>query len=133
MFQKGNHSGSNLVPAIQEFLNGLDENFTFDVIYNPARGTVNIEEKSEGIHANSGFLVPSDFGIMNCMGNTDSDYPWRNIDGIFKAVGINSLQAINGVSRNTQMITYYQAITNRMKAALLIYTMLKMFIFTVPI
>ena len=50
-------------------------------IYSPARGTVNIEEQSEGIHSNNKLLVPSDFGIVNWMGNTGSDYPWRNIDG----------------------------------------------------
>ena len=42
---EGNYSGSNLVTAIQELLNGLDENFAFEVICKPARGTVNIEEK----------------------------------------------------------------------------------------
>ena len=89
-------------------LNGLDENFTFEVLYSPARGTVNIEEKPEGIHANSEFLVPSDFGIMNWMGNTDSGYPWRNTDGTIRAVGINHLQSINGVLQNTQMIHLHQ-------------------------
>ena len=39
----GNYSGSNLVTASQELPNGLDENFIFEVMYNPARGTVNIE------------------------------------------------------------------------------------------
>ena len=34
----GNYSGSNLVTAIQDLLNALDGNFTFEVIYNPARG-----------------------------------------------------------------------------------------------
>ena len=97
-----------MVTAIQELLNGLDENFIFDVIYNPARGTVNIKEKSEVIHADNEFLVPSDFGIMNWMSNTDSDYPWRNIDGTIKAVDINSPQSINGVLRNTQMIHLHQ-------------------------
>ena len=105
---EGNYSGSNLVTAIQELLNGLDENFTFEVKYNPARGTVNIEEKSEGIHANNKFRVPSDFGIMNWMSNTDSDYPWRNIDGTSKTADSNNLQYINGVLRNAQMIHHHQ-------------------------
>ena len=45
---------------------------------------------------------------MDWMGNTDSDYPWRNIDGIVKAVDINSPQSINGVLRNTQTIYLHQ-------------------------
>ena len=97
-----------MVTAIQELLNDLDENFTPEVIYNPASGTVNIEEKYEGIHANNGSPVPSDFGIMNWMGNTDLDYPWRNIDGISKAIDINNPQSINGALRNTQMIHLHQ-------------------------
>ena len=36
-------------------------------VYNPARGTDNIEEESEGIYATKAFIVPSDFGIMNWM------------------------------------------------------------------
>ena len=97
-----------MITAIQELLNGLDENFTFEVIYNPARGTVKIEEEYEGIHANSEILVPSDFGIMSWMSNTDSDYPWRNIDGTIKAIDINNPQSINGVLRNTKMIHLHQ-------------------------
>ena len=101
---EGNCSGTNLVTAIQELLHDLDENFTLEAIYNPARRTVNIEETSEGIHVNSKLLVPSGFGIMNWMSNTDSDYPWRDIDGTINTVYINNLQYINGVLRNTQMI-----------------------------
>ena len=97
-----------MVTAIQDLLNALDGNFTFEVIYNPARGTVNIKEKYEGIHATNASLVPSDFGIMNWMSNTDSDYPWRNIDDTIKAVDINNIQSINGVLRNTQMIHLHQ-------------------------
>ena len=73
-------------------------------MHNPARGTVNIEEKYEGIHANITFRVPSDFGIMNWMSNADSGHPWRNIGDSINAVDINNLQHINGVLRNTQMI-----------------------------
>ena len=73
-----------MVTAIQDLLNALDGNFTFEVVYNPARGTVNIEETYAGIHATNVFLVPGGFGIMNWMGNTDADYPWRNIDYILK-------------------------------------------------
>ena len=105
---EGNYSGSNLVTAIQDLVNAVDGNFTFEVIYNPARGIVNIEEKSEGIRATNAFLVPGDFGILNWMSNTGSDYPWRNIDDIIKAVDDNNLQSINGVLRNTQVIQLHQ-------------------------
>ena len=105
---EGNYSGANLETFIQELLNGLGEHFIYEVVYNPARGVVNIEQTYEGVHANNEFLVPSDFGIMNWMGNTDSGYPWRNIDGTFKAVDINSLHSVNGVSRNTQMSHRHQ-------------------------
>ena len=96
---EGNYSGSNLVTAFPELLHGLDESFIFQVTYNPARGTANIEEDSEGIHANNEFLVLSDFGIMNLMSNTDSGYPRRNTDGTIKAVDINNPQSIDGVLR----------------------------------
>ena len=97
-----------MVTAIQDLLNALDGNFTFEVIYNPASGAVIIEEKSEGIHANNAFLVPSDFGRMNWMSNTDSDYPWRYIDDSINAVDMNNIQYVNGVLRNTQKIHLHQ-------------------------
>ena len=92
----------------QDLLNALDGNFTSEVIYNPARGTVNIEEIFEGIHAANAFLVPSDFGIMNRMNNTDSNYPWREIDDTIRAMDINNPQSINGALRNTQTIHLHQ-------------------------
>ena len=69
------------------------------------------------------------------MSNTDSDYPWRNLDDIIKAIDINNLQYINGVLRNTQIIHLinYQTITNHTKAAVLIYSVLIIIIFTVRI
>ena len=45
---EGNYSCSHLVTAIQDLLNALDGNFTFEVTYNPARGTVSIEENMKG-------------------------------------------------------------------------------------
>ena len=42
------------------------------------------------------------------MSNTDSDYPWRNIDGTIKTVDTNNTQSINGVLRNTQVIHLHQ-------------------------
>ena len=67
-----------------------------------------LKKKPEGIHANNKLPVPSDFGIMNWVNNTDSDYPWRNVDGITKTVDTNNLQYSNGVSRNTQMSHLHQ-------------------------
>ena len=98
-----------MVTAIQDLLNALGGNFTFEVTYNPARGTVNIEGQSEGIHATNAFYqVPSDFGTMNWMSNTDSDYPWRNTDDTITAVDTNNIQYINGVLRHTQIICLHQ-------------------------
>ena len=45
---------------------------------------------------------------MNWVNNTDSDYPWRNIDDIIKAIDVNNIQPINGVLRNTPMIHLHQ-------------------------
>ena len=56
-----------------------------------------LKKRSEGTHANNAFLVPSDLGIMNWMSNTDSYYPWINIDDMIKAIDINNLQSVNGV------------------------------------
>ena len=60
------------------------------------------------MHATNAFPVPSDFGIMNWMSNTDSDYPWRNIDDTIKAAGINNPLSSNGVLKNAQMIHLHQ-------------------------
>ena len=35
------------------------------------------------------------------MSNTDSDYPWGNVDGTIKTVDINNIKCTNGVLRNT--------------------------------
>ena len=45
---------------------------------------------------------------MNWMSNTDSDYPWRNIDDTIQAVDLNNLQSISGVLRNTQVTHLHQ-------------------------
>ena len=94
---EGNYTGSNLVTAIQELLNGFADTFTFEVIDHPARGTISIEARSEGVNSNNKFLVPSGFGIMNWMSNTDSDYPWKDVDGNIQTVYINNIRYINGV------------------------------------
>ena len=41
---------------------------------------------------------------MTWMGSTDSDYPWKDSQGNITTVKIN-LQSINGVLRNSDMIT----------------------------
>ena len=38
------------------------------------------------------------------MSSTDSDYPWRDSQGNVTTVEISSLQPINGVLRNSDMI-----------------------------
>ena len=59
--------------------------------------------------------MPSDFGIATWMSGTDSDYPWRDGQGNITTVEINNLQSINGVLKNSDMITinleseYYRA------------------------
>ena len=45
---------------------------------------------------------------MNWMSNTDSDYPWKDIDGNIQTVDVNSLRSVNGVLRNTEMIHLHQ-------------------------
>ena len=102
----GNYTGSNLVAAIQELLNGTDDTFTFEVINHPARGTITIEVKPEGMHSNNKSLVPSDVGRMNWMSNTDS--PWEDIEGHIQTVDMNSPRSNNGLLRNTEVIHLHQ-------------------------
>ena len=104
----GNCTSSNLVTAIQEFLNGFADTFAFEVIYHPARGTISIQGKSEGVSSNNKVLVPSDFGTMNWVSNTDSDYPWKSIEGNIQIVYISNLRSINGVLRDTEMMPLHQ-------------------------
>ena len=97
----GNYNGLNLASSIQNLLNANEINFTFEVVYNAATGTIIIEEKSEGIHAGNSFEVPSDFGITYWGIGTDCDYPWRNVDETLVYPDVDNLQSINGVLRNT--------------------------------
>ena len=102
---EGNYKGSNLAAAIQDLLNGFAVTFDFEVVYHPARGTISIEAKSEGMGSHNKFYIPSDFGLMTWEGsNSYADYPWKNREGIVQTVEINNLQSINGVLRNTEMI-----------------------------
>ena len=40
----GNYNGYNLASSIQDSLNANEINFTFEVVYNTATGTIKIEE-----------------------------------------------------------------------------------------
>ena len=98
---EGNYNGYRLASGIQDLLNILgDVSFTFEVIYNTATGATKIEETTEG-QINT-FDIPTDFGITYWEVGTNGVYPWRNSANIIYP-GINSLQSINGVSRNTEM------------------------------
>ena len=94
-----------MASGIQDLLNGFAVTFNFGVLYQPARGTTTIEAKTEGMGSHNKFHIPSDFGITAWMSSTDSGYPWRDRQGNITTVEINSLQPINGVLRNSDMIT----------------------------
>ena len=104
-----------MASGIQGLLNGFGVTFDFEVLYHPARGTITIEAKSEGMGSHNKIYIPSDFGIMTWMGSTGSDYPWKGSQGNVQLVEIIHLEFINGVLRNSDMITvnleteYYRA------------------------
>ena len=102
---EGNYTGPQMAAAIQEPLNGFNVTFDSEVLYHPARGTITIEAKSEGMDEHNKFYIPRDFGIMTWMSSTDSDYPWKNRLGLTTTVDNNNLQSINGVLRNTNSST----------------------------
>ena len=60
---EGNYDGYRLASGIQGLLNSIEINFTFEVKYNTATGTIKIEETTEG--SGNTFAVPSDFGITD--------------------------------------------------------------------
>ena len=95
----GNYNGYNLASSIQDLLNANGVNFTFEVVYNTATGTIKVEDTSEG--SGNSFDVPSDFGIADWF-NNHSEYPWRNTDETIVYPDINNLQSINGILRNTE-------------------------------
>ena len=78
---------------------------SIEVVYNHARGTITIEAKPEGMDSHNKFYIPRDFGIMTWMSSTDLDYPWKDSQGNVQSVEINNLKPINGVLRNSDMIT----------------------------
>ena len=103
----GNYNGFNLASGIQDLLNANEINFTFEVVYNTATGTIKVEEKSEGIHASNAFEVPSDFGIAYWGAEHNGVYPWRNTDETIVYPDADNLQSINGALRNTHFIPVY--------------------------
>ena len=102
---EGIYTGANLASDIQDLLNGFAVTFGFEVLYHPARGTITIEAKSEGMGSHNKFHIPSDFGTMAWMSSTGSVYPWEDSQGNVQPVEMNSLKPINGVLRNSDMIT----------------------------
>ena len=102
---EGNYTGANLASGIQELLNVFAVTFGFEVLYLPARGAIAIEAKPEGMDSHNKFYIPSDFGIVSWMSSTDSDYPWKYSQGHVTTVEINDPKSINGVLRNSDMIT----------------------------
>ena len=54
---EGNYTGANLATAIQELLNGFAVTFGFEVLYHPARGTITIEAKPEGMDSQNKFYI----------------------------------------------------------------------------
>ena len=61
---EGNYTGAKLAAGIQDLLNGFAVTFNFEVVYHPARGTVSIEAKPEGMDSHNKSYIPSDFGIV---------------------------------------------------------------------
>ena len=99
---EGNYDGYRLASGMQDLLNSIEINFTFEVKYNTATGSIKIDETTEG--SGNAFDVPSDFGIVYWEIETNNQYPWRNIEETIVYPDSNSLQSINGVLRNTEMI-----------------------------
>ena len=94
-----------MASGIQGLLNGFAVTFGFEVLYHPARGTITIEAKYEGMDSHNKFHIPNDFGILTWVSSTDSDYPWKDSEGNVQSVEINDLESTNGVSRNSEIIT----------------------------
>ena len=49
---EGNYTGANLASGIQDLLDGFAVTFDFEVLHHPARGTITVEAKSEGLIIN---------------------------------------------------------------------------------
>ena len=99
---ESNYDGYRLASGIQDLINSIEINFTFEVKCNTAAGSIKIEETTEG--SGNAFEVPSDFGVVYWDIETNNQYPWRNIEETTVYPDVNSLQSINGVLRNTEML-----------------------------
>ena len=93
-----------MASAIQELLNGFNVTFGFEVLYQPARGTITIEAKSGNMAEHDKFYIPSDFVILTWMSSTNNSYPWRDRQGFVTTVDNNNRHSLNGVLRNSDMI-----------------------------
>ena len=100
--EEGNYDGYRLASGLQDLINSIEINFTFEVKYNTATGSIKISETTEG--SGNAFDVPSDFGVVYWQIETNNQYPWRNIEETIVYPDVNSLQSINGVLRNTEMV-----------------------------
>ena len=98
----GNYDGYRLASGMQDLLNSIEINFTFEVKYNTATGSIKIEETTEG--SGNAFDVPTDLGIATWDTETNNQYPWRNIEGTIVYPDFAFPQSINGVLRNTEMV-----------------------------
>ena len=98
----GNYDGYRLASGMQDLLNSIEINFTFEVKYNTATGSIKIEETTEG--SGNAFDVPTDLGIATWDTETNNQYPWRNIEGTIVYPDVVYPQSINGVLRNTEMV-----------------------------
>ena len=101
----GNYTGPQMAAAIQELLNSFNLTFNFEVLYHTARGSITIEATNpEGMDEHDKFFIPSDFGIITWLSNTNGDYPWTDINGYPERIDPGNLHSINGVLRNSDMI-----------------------------
>ena len=98
----GNYDGYRLASGMQDLLNSIEINFTFEVKYNTATGSIKIEETTEG--SGNAFDVPTDLGVATWDTETNNQYPWRNIEGTIVYPDVVYPQSINGVLRNTEMV-----------------------------
>ena len=98
----GNYDGYRLASGMQDLLNSIEINFTFEVKYNTATGSIKIEETTEG--SGNAFDVPTDLGVATWDTETNNQYPWRNIEGTIVYPDVAFPQSINGVLRNTEMV-----------------------------
>ena len=86
-----NYTGVTLASGIQDVLNGFAVTFDFEIIYHPARSTISIQAKSEGMDSHNLFYIPSDLGITTWENNSYSENDWENREGVVQTLEINNL------------------------------------------